>query len=117
MTSVLLVAPMPVGRQRTGPAIRCWELARVLSADAQVTLLVPEKEHPSHPAFAVLGPDEADLDSLLERHQIVVVQETEYTGAGKHPLAQLNLAKRMGIEIRRGDPKTSKPGQSIVIPE
>ena len=52
---------------------------------------------------------------MSEQH-IVVVQETEYTGAGKHPLAQLNLAKRMGIEIRRGDPKTSKPGQSIVIP-
>lgn len=53
----------------------------------------------------------------LLAEQIVVVQETEYTGAGKHPLAQLNLARRMGIEIRRGDPKTSRPGQSIVIPE
>ncbi|WP_031434471.1 2-amino-4-oxopentanoate thiolase subunit OrtB [Methylomarinum vadi] len=53
----------------------------------------------------------------LRQDRIVVVQETEYTGAGKHPLAQLNLAKRMGIAISRGDPKTSKPGQSIVIPE
>jgi cysteine synthase len=49
--------------------------------------------------------------------RIVVVQETEYTGAGKHPLAQLNLAKRMGIEVRRGDPRDNKPGQRIVIPE
>ncbi|WP_305908069.1 2-amino-4-oxopentanoate thiolase subunit OrtB [Methylomarinum sp. Ch1-1] len=53
----------------------------------------------------------------LTEDRIVVVQETEYTGAGKHPLAQLNLAKRMGVAISRGDPKTSKPGQSIVIPE
>ena len=53
----------------------------------------------------------------LNDQQIVVVQETEYTGAGKHPLAQLNLARQMGIEIRRGEPKTSKPGQSIVIPQ
>jgi len=53
----------------------------------------------------------------LDEEQIVVVQETEYTGAGKHPLAQLNLAKQMGIEVRRGDPRDSKPGQSIVIPE
>ena len=53
----------------------------------------------------------------LDQAQIVVVQETEYTGAGKHPLAQLNLARRMGVEIRRGDPRESKPGQSIVIPE
>jgi cysteine synthase len=53
----------------------------------------------------------------LEEEQIVVVQETEYTGAGKHPLAQLNLARQMGIEVRCGDPRDSKPGQSIVIPE
>jgi cysteine synthase len=49
--------------------------------------------------------------------QIVVVQETEYTGAGKHPLAQLNLAKQMGVEVCRGDPRQNKPGQRIVIPE
>lgn len=53
----------------------------------------------------------------LRQDRIVVVQETEYTGAGKHPLAQLNLAKNMGIAIGRGEPKISKPGQSIIIPE
>ena len=53
----------------------------------------------------------------LEEDRIVVVQETEYTGAGKHPLAQLNLAKQLGIELRRGDPRDNKPGQKIVIPE
>jgi cysteine synthase len=52
----------------------------------------------------------------LGRDQIVVVQETEYTGAGKHPLAQLNLAKQMGIEVLRGDPKENIPGERIVIP-
>ena len=53
----------------------------------------------------------------MDEHQIIVAQETEYTGAGKHPLAQLNLAKQMGIEIKRGDPKDNKPGQCIVIPQ
>jgi cysteine synthase len=53
----------------------------------------------------------------LDREQTVVVQETEYTGAGKHPLAQLNLAKRMGIDVMRGDPKDNSPGKRIVIPE
>ena len=53
----------------------------------------------------------------IDKEQTVVVQETEYTGAGKHPLAQLNLAKRMGIEVRRGDPKDNRPGRRIVIPE
>ena len=53
----------------------------------------------------------------LEADQTLVVQETEYTGAGKHPLAQLAMARSMGVEIRRGDPRTSRPGVSIVIPE
>lgn len=53
----------------------------------------------------------------LDEEQIIVVQETEYTGAGKHPLAQLNLAKQMGIEVKRGDPRDNKPGQCIVIPD
>jgi cysteine synthase len=53
----------------------------------------------------------------LDEDRIIVVQETEYTGAGKHPIAQLNLAKQMGIIVQRGDPEDNKPGQRIVIPE
>jgi cysteine synthase len=53
----------------------------------------------------------------LPEDGIVVVQETEYTGAGKHPIAQLELARRIGVEVRRGDPREGKPGRSIVIPE
>lgn len=53
----------------------------------------------------------------LERERVVVVQETEYTGAGKHPIAQLNLALSLGIEVRRGDPRDNRPGERIVVPE
>ncbi len=53
----------------------------------------------------------------FDSEQIVVVQETEYTGAGKHPLAQLNLAKQMGITVARGDPRENRPGERIVIPQ
>jgi len=53
----------------------------------------------------------------LDRDATVVVQETEYTGAGKHPLAQLGLARRMGVRVERGDPVRSRAGESIVIPE
>jgi cysteine synthase len=53
----------------------------------------------------------------LDAERTLVVQETEYTGAGKHPLAQLDLARRLGIRIARGDPAQSRPGESIVIPE
>jgi len=57
------------------------------------------------------------LAQQMDRDQIVVVQETEYTGAGKHPWSQLGLAKRMGIEVRSGDPRFNEPGRRIVIPE
>jgi hypothetical protein len=53
----------------------------------------------------------------LPREDTVVVQETEYTGAGKHHWAQLNFAKEMGVEVRSGDPKDNAPGKVIVIPE
>jgi hypothetical protein len=53
----------------------------------------------------------------LPSHATVVVQETEYTGAGKHHWAQLNFAREQGIEVRSGDPAESVPGKSIVIPE
>jgi cysteine synthase len=53
----------------------------------------------------------------MDQEATLVVQETEYTGAGKHPLAQLALARRMGVRIERGDPAASRAGESIVIPE
>jgi len=53
----------------------------------------------------------------MEQDRTIVVQETEYTGAGKHPIAQLELAHRMGIRVTRGDPRDSRPGTSILIPE
>lgn len=53
----------------------------------------------------------------MDRDQIVVVQETEYTGAGKHHNSQLSFARSRGIEVRRGDPAGNIPGKAIVIPE
>lgn len=57
------------------------------------------------------------LARQMEADQIVVVQETEYTGAGKHHNRQLSFARENGIEVRRGDPKDNVPGKAIVIPE
>lgn len=53
----------------------------------------------------------------MDEDDILVVQETEYTGAGKHPWAQLNFAAENGIEIKYGDPKEEVPGKNIIIPE
>ena len=53
----------------------------------------------------------------MDQDQVLVIQETEYTGAGKLPSAQLTFAKQMGVEVRRGDPSENKPGETIIIPE
>ena len=52
----------------------------------------------------------------MDRDKILVVQETEYTGAGKMPSSQLTFAKRMGEKVYRGDTSEDKPGKRIVIP-
>jgi cysteine synthase len=53
----------------------------------------------------------------LDEDQVLVVQETEYTGAGKHVNAQLSFARKNGIEISTGNPAVSVPGKSIILPE
>ena len=57
------------------------------------------------------------LAQTLPSDQAIVVQETEYTGAGKHPLAQLSFAKHNGIEVSLGGPETEVPGRTIVMPD
>ncbi len=53
----------------------------------------------------------------LDRDQIVVVQETEGTGAGKLHTAQITFARENGVRIARGDPRQEVAGESIVIPD
>ena len=52
----------------------------------------------------------------LDRDQCIVVQETEYTGAGKHINPQLSFARQNGIDIHFGDPKDEIPGKNIILP-
>jgi len=57
------------------------------------------------------------LARTMDADQVVVVQETEYTGAGKHHNRQLSFAREMGIEVTVGDPAGNVPGERIVLPE
>ena len=52
----------------------------------------------------------------MDEDQIIVVQETEYTGAGKHIQPQLSFARDNGIEIMFGNPKAQVPGENIILP-
>ncbi|MCL2008876.1 MAG: 2-amino-4-oxopentanoate thiolase subunit OrtB [Treponema sp.] len=56
------------------------------------------------------------LSQEMKNDQTIVVQETEYTGAGKHHMPQLTFARENGIEIKFGDPDTEVPGKSIILP-
>lgn len=57
------------------------------------------------------------LAQEMDDDEIILVQETEYTGAGKHVLPQLNFAKENGIEIKIGNPMEEVPGKNVVLPE
>ncbi|HHZ03335.1 MAG TPA: PLP-dependent lyase/thiolase [Tissierellia bacterium] len=56
------------------------------------------------------------LAQEMDEDQMIVVQETEYTGAGKHVQPQLSFARENGIEIKFGDPKDEIPGKNIILP-
>ncbi len=53
----------------------------------------------------------------MDENETIVVQETEYTGAGKHIQPQMDFARENGIEISFGNPEDEVPGKNIIIPE
>ncbi len=57
------------------------------------------------------------IAQTMKNDEIILVQETEYTGAGKHPTAQLSFAKQNGVEVLFGNPDDEIPGKNIVLPD
>lgn len=53
----------------------------------------------------------------MDQDQMIIVQETEYTGAGKHIQPQLSFARDNGIEIFFGKPTEQVPGVNIILPK
>ncbi|MGL4914374.1 MAG: 2-amino-4-oxopentanoate thiolase subunit OrtB [Romboutsia sp.] len=56
------------------------------------------------------------LAQELDEDQIIIVQETEYTGAGKHINPQLTFARENGIEIKFGNPQEEICGENLILP-
>lgn len=56
------------------------------------------------------------LAQEMPEDEIIVAQETEYTGAGKNIMPQLSFARRNGIELKFGDPVEEIPGTNIIFP-
>ena len=58
------------------------------------------------------------LAQELPEDAVLVISETEYTGAGKHIQPQLDFARDNGIEIKFGNPQEEdKPGVNIILPK
>ncbi|MBN2268607.1 MAG: 2-amino-4-oxopentanoate thiolase subunit OrtB [Acholeplasmataceae bacterium] len=57
------------------------------------------------------------IAKTMKKDEIIVVQETEYTGAGKHMNAQISFAKDQGIKILFGNPLDEIPGKNIIFPK
>jgi len=56
------------------------------------------------------------LAQEMKDDEIIVVQETEYTGAGKHMNAQISFASDRGVELIMGNPLDEKPGKNLIFP-
>lgn len=57
------------------------------------------------------------LAQELPEDAVIVVSETEYTGAGKHIQPQMSFARQNGIDIRFGNPnQEDKPGVNLILP-
>jgi len=56
------------------------------------------------------------LAQEMREDQIILVQETEYTGAGKSVQPQLSFARENGIDVSFGDTAEEIPGKSIILP-
>lgn len=57
------------------------------------------------------------LAQTMDEDKIIVVQETEYTGAGKSPQPQLSFAEQNGIEVKFGNSDEDIPGTNIILPD
>ncbi len=56
------------------------------------------------------------LARTMDEDQIIVVEESEYTGAGKAHTAQLTFAEDHGVDVRIGQHEEEIPGTNIIIP-
>ena len=56
------------------------------------------------------------LAQEMDENKIILVQETEYTGAGKHVRPQLGFAIKLGVEVKIGDPREEICGKNIILP-
>lgn len=70
---ILIISLDTVGDNMAGPAIRCWEFARVLSRAARVTLAVPNEPSLQAPGFTQVRYDAGRLEELARDSDLVIL--------------------------------------------
>ncbi|HVL98106.1 MAG TPA: glycosyltransferase [Egibacteraceae bacterium] len=71
---VLILTADRLGARMAGPAIRCWEMAKLLSREHQVTLGTTTPPDLSHPDFEVVQVNSERIDALLPDTDVVIFQ-------------------------------------------
>src|SRR5699024_3101822 len=56
------------------------------------------------------------LSRRMQADEVIVVSETEYTGAGKSPVSQLAFAETNGVDVAVGPREEDIPGKTIRLP-
>ena len=75
MNRVLIISNDIVGGQMAGPGIRCWQFARVLSREFEVTLAAPQSTGLTSPRFHILPykPDQPQIiEQAIEAAEVVI---------------------------------------------
>jgi GT2 family glycosyltransferase len=71
---ILIITADRLSAKMAGPAIRCWEMAKLLSRDHEVVLGTTTPPQLSHPDFEVMQVNSGRIDDLLERTDLVIFQ-------------------------------------------
>ncbi|MBC8492178.1 MAG: glycosyltransferase, partial [Chloroflexi bacterium] len=76
MHNILLISNDVIGERMAGPGIRSWEFAKALSHDFQVSLAVPNRDHPAGDGFVVssYAQGEGRLRELASIADVIVFQ-------------------------------------------
>ena len=71
---ILILTADRLGKKMAGPAIRCWEMAKLLSKTHKVTLGTTTPPELDHPDFDVVQVNSERIDELLPSTDVVIFQ-------------------------------------------
>jgi GT2 family glycosyltransferase len=105
---VLIITADHLGKKMAGPAIRCWEMARVLSSEHDVVLATTRPTDMTSERFTVTSIDDGSLEALLTDTDLVIFQgfimyfHPEITASGLPLLVDIYDPFHLeGLELRR----------------